>query len=366
VNKRLLFLVANDRYFCTHRLPLAIEAKKQGYSVMVATPALGDHLKIIEAGLDFTPLPFDRGSLNPLKALKTLWHIIRLFNTYTPHIVHLVALKPVLLGTLAARVTGVPVIINAISGLGHVFASGSWLKYPLKTLLTCLLRTKQVHVIVQNPEDYAEIAPLAHPQQTHLFLGAGVNTQVFQPSDTPPLPPFVVTHVSRLLWSKGVGDLVEAARLLMAKNIPIQVQVVGTPDTENPNAIEQEILTQWQQEGIITWLGQRDDIQHIYQQSHVAVLASYYREGIPKSLLEALACGKPIITCDMPGCRLTVQNGENGFLIPPKNPHQLAKALEILYKNQELREKMARKSRTLALEKFSEEKIIQETMKLYM
>jgi glycosyltransferase involved in cell wall biosynthesis len=276
-----------------------------------------------------------------------------------------VALKPVLLGTLAARITGVPLIVNAISGLGHVFASNSWLKHPLRFLLKIVLTSKHVHVIVQNPEDMHEIGPLALANHTHLLLGAGVNTDVFKPKEEPFCPPFVVSHVSRLLWSKGVGDLVEAARLLKQKGIPIHVQVVGLPDKENPNSIPEHVLNQWHGEGLIAWLGQQDNIEEIYQQSHVAVLASYYREGIPKSLLEALACGKPIVTCHMPGCRLTVQNGRNGFLIPPKSAEELARVLEILYKNPKKRQTMGKKSRSMALKYFSDHTIHKQTLRIY-
>ena len=363
--KRLLFVVANDRYFCTHRLSLALEAQKQGYDVSVAAPALGDHHKIIDAGLNFTPLPFDRGSLNPLKSLKTLVRMMGVFKKFKPDIVHLVALKPVLLGALAARLTSVPLTIAAISGLGHVFASESWLRTPLRLFLTLLLNNQKTHVIVQNPEDQAVIEPLGFPNQTHLLLGAGVNTDIFKPCVEPICPPFIVTHVSRLLWSKGVGDLVEASKILKSKNIPVVVNVVGVPDTENPDAIPESKLKNWHDEGFINWLGQQDDIQAIYQQSHVAVLASYYREGIPKSLLEALACGKPIITCHMPGCRLTVDDGKNGILVSPRNPQQLADALQKLYENPELRSEMGQHSRFLALDQFSEKTIHQQTLTIY-
>lgn len=363
--KKLLYLVANDRYFCSHRLSLALAAKKQGYDVHVATPALGDHEKIIKAGFSFIPLPFQRGGMNPFRELKTIYQIWNLYRKIKPDIVHHVAIKPVLYGTIAAFFARVPLIINAVSGLGHIFANNSWLKAPLKIAMRFLLSLKNVQVIVQNPEDFEEIRSLTQKDNIHLLLGAGVNLDEFHPKAEPHFPPFKIIHVSRLLWSKGVKELVEAGKILKDKGHDVQIQIVGEPDLENPDAISAEILQKWHQEGHIEWLGHRTDIAYLYQQAHIASLVSYYREGIPKSLLEAAACGKSIITCDMPGCRIIVKHARNGYLIPPRDSEALVNAILMLIKDDKLRRQMGRQSRIHAESMFGEEMIHKETIKLY-
>lgn len=364
-HKKLLYLVANDRYFCSHRLSLALAAKEQGYDVYVMTPALGDHRKIIKAGLSFIPIPFRRGGMNPLKELKTIYQIWNLYRKIRPDIVHHVAIKPVLYGTIAAFFARVPLIINAVAGLGHIFASNSWLKTPLKTAMRFLLSLKKVQIIVQNPEDFDEIKALTKKNNIHLLLGAGVNLDEFCPKDEPHSPPFKIIHVSRLLWSKGIKELVEAGKILKNQGHDVHIQIVGEPDLENPDAIPAETLQKWHQDGLVEWLGHRNDIAQLYQAAHIASLVSYYREGIPKSLLEAAACAKPIITCDMPGCRIIVEDNRNGYLIPPRDVNALANVILKLVKDDNLRHEMGRQSRIHAESAFGEKMIHDETIKLY-
>jgi len=365
MGNKILYLVANDRYFCSHRLSLALAAKKQGFDVTVVAPALGDHERIIKAGLRFIPLPFQRGGMNPFHEVKTIYQIWKLYRQIRPDIVHHVAIKPVLYGTIAAYFARVPRVINAVSGLGHIFAADSWLKTPLKIIMRFLLNLKTVRVIVQNPEDFEEIKALTQKDNIHLILGAGVNLKEFAPREEQPAPPFKIIHVSRLLWTKGIKELVQAGQILKGQGQNVCIQIVGEPDLENPAAIPVQVLQKWQKEGAIEWLGHRTDIANLYRQSHIAVLASYYREGIPKSLLEAASCGKPIITCDMPGCRIIVRDGENGYLVPPQDSEALAKAILRLIQNPELRTKMAHASRHHAESQFGEDKIHQETIELY-
>ena len=388
--KKLLYLVANDRYFCSHRLSLALAAKKRGYDVTVATPALDDHQKIIDAGLHFVPLPFNRGSLNPLSELKTIYQIWTLYRHVRPDIAHHVALKPVLYGTIAAFLARTPSIVNAVAGLGHVFAADSWLKTPLRLALRFLLRLKNVQIIVQNPEDLEEMRALissvsfshllresqdprnkseddsvvSKDDSIHLILGAGVNLNDFKPAPEPKTSPLKIIHVSRLLWTKGIKELVDAGQMLKNQGHEIHIQIVGEPDFENPAAIPSDTLKRWHNQGLIEWLGHRTDIAALYQQSHIACLASYYREGIPKSLIEAAACGKPIITCDMPGCRIIVEGGKNGYLIPPRDPKSLADAILKLM-DSDLRQQMGKASRLHAEEHFGEEVINAQTIETY-
>jgi glycosyltransferase involved in cell wall biosynthesis len=285
-----------------------------------------------------------------------------------PEVVHHVAIKPVLFGSIAARLASVPKVINAIAGLGHVFASSSKLLLQLRLCMRFILASPKSIIIVQNPEDQKELEALTK-RPVHLILGAGVNTDEFcspiESRSRESNQSIVITHASRLLWSKGVGELVEASRILKSKGYNITTQIVGEPDTENPDAISKEILESWHKECVIKWLGYQSDMITIYQQSDIAVLASYYREGIPKTLIEAASTGLPIITTTMPGCKLIVQNGHNGLLIQPRSVDALIEALERLVNNQNLRSEMGHHSRSMVLEKFDAKLIYNQTIRLY-
>ncbi|MES2252635.1 MAG: glycosyltransferase family 4 protein [Pseudomonadota bacterium] len=362
---KLVYLVADDRYFCTHRLPLAIKAQQQNFDVHVACPNGASSKEITQAGLTLHSLPFNRKSLNPLDGIRTIWQIYTLYKHLKPNCVHHVAIKPVLFGTIAARLAGVPKIINAVAGLGHVFASRSWLIMPLRMMMRVLLRSNRVKIIVQNPEDQIELEALAQ-KPVHLIYGAGVDTDQFSPTHVALAEkPVVVTHASRLLWSKGVGELVAATRKLRAQGYSLCVQIVGEPDMQNPDAIPAETLQAWHNEGIITWLGYQKNIAAIYQASHIAVLASYYREGIPKTLIEAASVGLPIVTTDMPGCRIIVDHGVNGLLILSRDVDALTDALARLINDSNLRKTFGEVGRSRVLRQFAAPIIYDQTIELY-
>ncbi|MDP5012208.1 MAG: glycosyltransferase family 4 protein [Alphaproteobacteria bacterium] len=362
---KLIYLVADDRYFCTHRLPLAAAAQQQGFDVHVICPQGDSCEKIIHAGLTFHPLPFNRKSLNPFDGIKTVSLIYKLYKQLKPDCVHHVAIKPVLFGTIAARLAGVPKIVNAVAGLGHVFASRSWLIFPLRIMMHGLLRSPHVKIIVQNPEDQIELESLAQ-KPVRLIYGAGVDTDQFSPPVAVlPEKPIIITHASRLLWSKGVGELVSAARILREQGHSILVQIVGEPDMQNPDAIPADALQAWHDEGVINWLGYQSDMAAIYHKSHIAVLASYYREGIPKTLIEAASVGIPIVTTDMPGCRIIVEHEVNGLLVAPRDASGLAKALAKLINSPEMRKSFGEAGRAHVLEQFASSIIYEQTIALY-
>ncbi len=362
---KLIYLVADDRYFCTHRLPLAVAAQQQDFNVHVICPKGDSSEKIVHAGLTFRPLPFNRKSLNPFDGIKTVWRIYKLYKQLKPDCVHHVAIKPVLFGTIAAHLAGVPSIVNAVAGLGHVFASRSWLMLPLRIMMRVLLRSPRVKIIVQNPEDQAELESLAQ-KPVHLIYGAGVDTEQFSPSAVElPDNPIVITHASRLLWSKGVGELVLAARTLREQGHSISVQIVGEPDMQNPDAIPADTLQAWHDEGVINWLGYQSDMATIYQQSHIAVLASYYREGIPKTLIEAASVGLPLVTTDMPGCRIIVEDNVNGLLVATRDVAALTEALTNLICDPEKRKVYGEAGRARVLKQFAASIIYDQTIALY-
>ena len=362
---KLLFLVTEDWYFVSHRLSIAMAAREAGYDVAVATRAR-QHVEIIQkAGIRVIPFELSRRVGNPLAELINLF---LLYRREHPDIVHHVALKPVFFGALAGRLAGFPAQVNAVAGLGWLFISRSrlarWMSPVLRLILARLLSTPRCRVIVQNPDD-ADLLKKAGVTESHIRMirGVGVDTSEFAPS--PELPkPICVVLAARILWDKGVGEFVEAARQLKQDGVEARFILVGNPDSDNPASIPEETLHAWQKEEVIDWWGYREDMIAVFHAAHVVCLPSY-REGLPKVLLEAAACGKPIVATDVPGCREVVREGENGLLVPVRDAKALSEALSCMIKNPELRAQMGRRSRAIVLKEFSSEKVIAQTLSLY-
>ena len=367
VNKsRLLFVVTEDWYFVSHRLPLAIAARAAGFDVAVATRVSEHGQQITAAGIRLVPFELSRRSGNPLSEI---FRLVRLYQRERPTIVHHVALKPVLYGTFAARLARVPFIVNAVAGLGWLFSSRRQLAQLMRPwvrlVLIRLLAAPNVRTIVQNPDDRALLVQAGlRPNQLRLIRGAGVDTQAFMPKEAPP-PPITVMLVSRMLWDKGVAEFIDAAQLLQARGLGARFVLVGEPDPANPAAIPLAQLREWHGHNGIEWWGRREDMPKVLRQAHIACLPSFYGEGLPKSLLEAMACGLPIVTTDAPGCREVVTDADNGFLVPVRNAKVLAAALEKLIRDPALRQRMGQRSRARALAEFSQEQVIAETLQLY-
>jgi glycosyltransferase involved in cell wall biosynthesis len=274
-------------------------------------------------------------------------------------------MKPVLYGALAARLAGVPLVVNALTGMGYIFASQSLVARALMPGVRRALRLLLRHgrVIVQNRDDAALVRSLGI-KSIHGIRGSGVDTRVFSPAPKAPPPPPIIMLVSRLLWDKGVGEFVEAARQFKASGMKARFVLVGSPDRGNRSSIPEATVTQWVNEGLIEWWGRRDDVSSVLRQAHVACLPSY-REGVPKSLIEAAAAGLPIVTTDTPGCREIVLDGESGILVPPRDATALASALEELVGDPELRRRMGAKGRELVEAEFTTERVIASTLALY-
>ncbi|WP_085784643.1 glycosyltransferase family 4 protein [Candidatus Nucleicultrix amoebiphila] len=371
--KKILYLVAEDHYFLSHRFELAKASVNQGFEVVLATNVSKYLQQIQSAGIRVVPLKhFHRSSLNPFKDLKTLKELYKIYKNERPDIVHQVALKPVLYCTLIARILKIPHIINAIAGMGHVFTDQGLktrgLRIILSQLFRFILKSPHQHIIVQNPDDRHLILNLCSIEPTRVVLirGSGVDTKLFKKSPEKPIDSKgpKVALVARMLWSKGIREAIEAQKILKAKNKKLQLFFYGNSDPKNPAAVPNALLKTWQKEGLIHWEGHCDHVQDIYKDTHISLLPSY-REGLPRSLLEAAAAGKPIITTDTPGCREIVQDGVNGFLVPIKNPQALANALERLIDDKQLRQKMGQKGRELIQKEFSDEIIISQTIRLY-
>lgn len=362
---KLLFVVTEDWYFVSHRLSLAVAAKKSGFDVAVATRASDDSDTIRNAGIRLIPFNLSRRHGNPLRELSAL---IRLYYRERPDIVHHVALKPIVYGSLSAKIAGVPAQVNAVAGLGWLFSTESGLmrmvRPAVRKILTWLLNAKGTLTIVQNPEDRALLARYLPQTRLRLIRGAGVNPASYTPA-SPPSGPVRIVLAARMLWDKGVGDFVEAARILTEEGICARFVLVGDPDPGNPASIPVEVLRTWDGANGIEWWGRRSDMPAVFQSAHIACLPSAYKEGLPKVLLEAAACGLPMVTTDAPGCREVVRHGENGLLVPVHDVDALARALRRLIQEPELRAAMGRRGREIVLEEFSEDRIIAETLAVY-
>ena len=369
MSKKILYFVTEDRSLLSHRLPLAKAARAAGYEVVVACRVRYDKAQLEKAGLRVIPLKqLKRGGTNPFQELAALREIIKVYKSERPDIVHQVTMKPVLYGSMAARIARVPRVVNALGGLGFLYMSQSFKARALRTLISpfvkFLLNRKGTKLILQNPDDQSTLGRLVRPETVELIRGAGVDITHFSQTPEPKTSPIRVAVVSRMLKDKGIGEVVEASRLLKGRGVDIQFCLYGDPDPENPTSCTEAELQAWVSEGLITYHGPIDDAKEAYKDCHIATLPSY-REGMPKSLLEAAAMGRPIVTTDVPGCRDVVQDGVNGFLVPAKNAEALAAALEKLVSDAGLRKMFGAQGRKLCETNFAEEIILKQTLALY-
>ena len=285
-------------------------------------------------------------------------------------LVHHVALKPVLYGTLVARLVRTPVIVNALAGLGYLFISHGRktkiMRAVVKTAFRFLLNRKSDKVILQNPDDVGLLtrSGTIGQRQIALIRGSGVDTKSFYPAPEEAGDPIVVL-ASRMLWEKGVGEFVRAARDLRLEGSRARFVLVGRVDPENPGSIGLDQLIAWNKNGDIEWWGHRDDMANVLRRSHIVCLPSYYGEGVPKALIEAASCGRPIVTTDTPGCREIVREGQNGLLVPPKDSKSLVIALRRLIEDPNFRIRLGIKGRAIVESEFSIEKVVRETLAVY-
>ncbi len=368
---RVIFAVTEDWYFCSHRLPIARALRDAGYEVAVAT-RVSAHGHIIEGeGFHLYPLNFQRSGLNLLADLGVLWRLFRIYRSARPQVVHHVALKPVLYGSIAARLAGVPAVVNAFMGLGYLNSAETRGVYralqPLARWATKIaLKANHGRVIVQNQADWKTLIDKMGLRRGKLVLirGSGVDTRRFAPSPEP-AGPVRIAFVSRLLWEKGVGDLVKAAELLAKRAVDCVITLVGEPDARNPRSVSDRTVREWAKADNVEWWGWRSDIEQVWATSHIACLPTYYGEGVPLSLLEAASCGRAIVCSDNPGCLEVVEDGVNGLVVPAKDPEALADAIEELVGDAKRRRKLGAEGRRRILDGFSREHVIERTLMLY-
>lgn len=366
---RLLYLITEDWFFCSHFIERAVAARAEGYDVIVVTRVVEKSPQIVSAGLRLIHLPLARRSLNPFSAV---WLMLRLTQIYwreRPDLVHHIAMKPIFLGTLAARLVGIRRIINAPVGMGFVYTSKGLLAKVLRPLFWFLMHTllnpRGSKVILENADDCAALVKnhYVRGQDICLIRGAGVDIDKFKPGKRMH-DGMVVMLVARLLWDKGVGEFAEAARLLRINNPQVRFVLVGSPDSQNPANIPGEQLQKWHAQGDVELWGYQENMPEVWAQADIACLPSY-REGLPKSLIEALASGLPCVTTDVPGCREVVAPNLNGLLVPAREVEPLVRALQSLIDNPALREEMGRHGRQRAVAEFSSARVIAETLSVY-
>jgi glycosyltransferase involved in cell wall biosynthesis len=370
--KTALIVVSEDWYFISHRTPLARQLQKHGFDVHVACRLHQHEQAIKDAGCIPIALGLNRDKLSPKAALQTVNALAQLYQTIRPDvIIHCTLLLSFLGGLAVQKSKHRPPTLNLITGLGYSFLAkgikATFIRAVIKAAFLKFARQGRHTVIVQNQDDYSLFKKLGFkPDHTlHIIRGSGVDDHHFCPAAHPPAAANIqnlrVAFVARMLWAKGLAEVIEAARILQARGRLPDIQLIGEPDPANPHSATAQDLQNWADAGLVSVLGRRHDIADLYRNAHIAILPSW-REGLPKSLLEAAACGLPLITTDAPGCRELVEHGKNGLLIPLQDPEALANAIDTLAQSPEERQRMGRNARKRVEESLNERAIAQQTV----
>ena len=369
VPRHLVYVITEDWFFASHFLDRAKAAVGKGYKVSVITRCRETAREFRQYGLAPINIEFSRRGLNPITELITIFRLRTILKRIKPDIVHNVALKPVVLGSLAAQFAGVQNIVNAPVGMGYVFTSEENRARILRPVVNALIRYSLGRpvrrVIIENNDDFNNLVAsgFAKKDSIALIKGAGVDTEKFDYKPEPDGQVRVIM-VSRLLRDKGVQEFIDAAKLVKARESTVQFVLVGDVDEGNPTSLTADQLTDLRKSRDVTWLGARTDIAELLAASHVACLPSY-REGLPKSLIEAASAGRPIVTTDVPGCREVVTHMVNGLLIQPRDVTALATAIEKLVNDPQLRQSMGKENRQKAESEYANEMIIAQTHGVY-
>lgn len=369
---KILLFANTDWYLYNFRLSLAKAIQKQGVEVVMVSPP-GDYGKRLQQeGFKWIALPMERRSLNPFSEMKTIMHLAGIYRREKPDLVHHFTIKSVVYGAIAAKLSGVSSQVNAVTGLGHVFISEKMLAKVLRPMVSLLLRYSlnavKGRLILQNNDDRLLFLGnrLIADNLIRIIRGSGVNTEKFKPLSRPQLSernPRVLL-ATRLLWEKGIAEYIEAAKLVKTKDRHTEFWLGGAADSGNPASVSEDDIDAWQSEGIIKPLGYVDNIAEIMEQVDIVVLPSY-REGTPKVLLEAAACGLPIVTTDVPGCREIIEDKVNGYMVPARDPVALGEAIYRLLQSAEDRAQMGQEGRRKVLEEFDENIVIKKTLDVY-
>jgi glycosyltransferase involved in cell wall biosynthesis len=373
--KTILYVVNDPDFFISHRLNIGLEALKQGLKVIVASPTGVGASKLKNYGFEHFEIPLSRWGGNPLVEIKTTIKLIKLYNFIKPDLVHHVTIKPVLYGSIAARIVGIPVV-NAISGMGHVFVTNGFFALIRKFFVLLLYRlafaNKNLRVIFQNEDDRNEFLQhhLIKKDRTVIVRGSGVDPFEYTPQLSNEVPSIqgkekLILFSGRLLQTKGIYDFINAAKILKNKGVKARFVLAGDTVPNNPASVSKQLVESWVKEGLVEAWGYCNDMIAVLNQADIVCLPSY-REGLPRALIEAASCGKALVATNVPGCREIVVDNRNGYLVPIKNPELLAKALLKLIENEDLISRFGQESRRMVLEDgFSSQTVVKSTMELY-
>jgi glycosyltransferase involved in cell wall biosynthesis len=375
---KVVLFANTDWYLYNFRLPLARALRANGWEVVLVSPGGSYGQKLEASGFCWSVLPMERRSLNPLRELGVLAWLVSFLRREQPDVVHGFTIKCAIYGALAARLTGVSGRVHAVAGMGYVFTSRSLKARLLRTVVSQLMRAalggRGSMLILQNPDDVKlfKRTGLVDPARIRLIRGSGVNCNRFMPrlpfeetADEGRKRPLHVLLATRLLWDKGIAEYVDAAKMLRAEGRTVRFYLAGATDLGNPATVDQKQVLEWTREGIVTWLGHVNNMTDVLANMDAVVLPSY-REGLPRALVEAAACGLPIVTTDVPGCREVVKkSGVDGLLVPPRDSAAIAAAIRTLDDDRALCARLGAAARKTAVTRFDERIVIAQTLAVY-
>lgn len=371
-NKKILFVVNVDWFFTSHRLPIALKSISKGYEVHLACTDTGKLQELTRLGINVHELSFSRSGNVLLEELRTFNQLHKVITKIQPDILHAVTIKPVIYsGIVLHTMAKKPKFVAAISGLGYVFSSDNirakLTRFIVSILYKLAFKHKAKTIIFQNTTDESILSQVTRlkPVDKVLIKGSGADLNVYTHTEEPVSKSIKITMACRLLKEKGVYEFVEAAKIVKSNCENVEFILAGTPDLDNPNTISQQELDKWQASGIITVVGHCNNIPKLFSQSHIVTMPSYYGEGVPKVLIEASACGRPIVTTDNPGCRDAIIPEKTGILVPIKDVDSLSNALIRLIKSPSLRRTMGIKAREYAINEFDVENVVQKHLDIY-
>ena len=369
MKKRLLFLVNSDDFFISHRLEIGLSALKEGFDVYIASSIDKENNILKKYGFKTQHIDLDRSSTSLFSNTVYFIKVLKIFLKIQPDIIHLITIKPVIFGGIAARLLGIKSVIVAISGLGYIFISKGFISklrlYFIKFLYRLSLNNNNVQLIFQNNSDKEIILDICSIDKSriHLIKGSGVDLNKFKYTPLPKGVPSIL-FASRLLYDKGLKEFISAAELIKKDGYKANFILVGKPDLQNPASISFDQLENYISKGNIDWHGYKGDIYPVLIESYLIVLPSY-REGLPKILIEAAACGRPVVTTDVPGCRDAIINGKTGLLVPSKNHTALAEAIKDLITNYSKSETLGLEARKFAEKNFDIKNVVSKHLEIY-
>ncbi len=345
----IALVCGQDWHFLSHRLSLAKAAQAAGLAVLVVVPP-GDRVEDIRRlGFMVETIPLSRNMASPWRDLVAVWMLMAICRRHRVSVAHAFALKPILVSALATfLLPRPPALVATLSGLGYLFINDGGrariVRRIFSFVLSFLLRRLQCRLIVQNADDREVAKSLVADERIEMVRGSGVDTQIWCTTPEPENGVPIAVLPARMLWDKGVGEFVAAGRLLRARGVPVRLALVGDSDPGNPRSIPRDQLAAWAAEGAVEWWGHQSEMRDVWAKAHIAVLPSY-REGLPKALLEAAACGRALIATDVPGCRELVRHGKTGLQVPARQAHALADSIEWLARSDEERRRLATAAR---------------------